>query len=207
VTESDLIAPGELLEGHPQRQFESMVRLRASAPFSAMMDFAVAMVLADAAEHGDAPDLAVDIQVITLLGLALYQAGLDQHAGTEGVSRVNFQPQHVDLLPASALLADPDRARALVSLRPGHPSYPDGRLHSAHALDADPKLHAGHGDQWEQLRQQAGELLSRIISAMQVPMLNGTIRAKLDSVLTDVHEWNTFGWYDDRFPIIDYPQP
>jgi len=47
-------------------------------------------------------------------------------------------------------------------------------------------------------------LILGTISTWQLPMSDGTVRARLGDLLTKVHAWNTSDWYDsDRFSAIE----
>ncbi|MGH4022824.1 MAG: hypothetical protein ACRDT0_27035 [Pseudonocardiaceae bacterium] len=47
-------------------------------------------------------------------------------------------------------------------------------------------------------------LILGTISIWQLPLSDGTVRARLDDLLAKVHAWNTFDWYgSDRFPAIE----
>ncbi|MEV6602798.1 hypothetical protein [Kutzneria sp. NPDC051319] len=206
MAEPETLAPGDLAEGHPQRQFESTARMRSAAPFSELVDFSLALCLDDAVAQREDPaseTLSFDVRTAVLLALALYQAGLDQHATAEGTARAEFQARSVDMVPAAAALADPDRARALLALRPGHPRYADGQLRRDCDLADAPDLHGGHGEQWDQLRQSARDVLERAISRWGISEPN---RALLTYLLVRVNAWNAFGWYDrPEFPQLNQP--
>jgi hypothetical protein len=174
-----------------QADFEEALRSRSGrAPFGECMDTAAAVV----AEHtaaGQDTGAPVDLAVVTVLGLALYAAGLAQYADAAPAARVEFEVHRIELDRALAALSDPE----LLELAPGHLAWPEGRVRGSWSNIVEQLRESDRDGQGERLRLHAAGALARVHDAAYVD--------RIADLLTVVSRWRTHGWYDSpSFPRL-----
>ncbi|MFD9965010.1 hypothetical protein [Amycolatopsis sp. NPDC058986] len=180
-----------------QEEFEQDLRVRSDrAPFSQCMDYAAAILAqflhtSDQSRHADGSGRPVEVgrDVLTLLGLALYQSGLDLYArDDDGPPRGTMEVYDIRLADAIAVLDDRARAWKLLECSPGHLDWPAGRIREPWtSFAAALRTEGPSSPRWEPIRQQA---LSAITAA------RNSVITRLGHLVHLVHHWNTFDWYD-----------